>query len=120
LPSCGVLFCSLTTPCTPLSSQGMQDEFLGGKPLETATLTNVLVQLSGLLEQVHGAGLVHRDVKMENVLVDSAGYVYLIDFGFAMWQSSSKTHGVTGGTPQYQPPEVLQREEPPPSVLEDW
>ena len=43
--------------------------------------TDTSDQAGGVLEHVHEHGFIHRDVKLENVLIDSAGRAKLCDFG---------------------------------------
>ncbi|KAH9387403.1 serine/threonine-protein kinase MRCK [Nematocida major] len=58
------------------------------------------------LEELHGAGFVHRDVKPENILIDADGHIKLADFG-SCTRLSSDDHRVVVGTPDYVAPEVL-------------
>ncbi len=58
------------------------------------------------LAEVHRQGIVHRDVKPENILVDTAGRALLTDFGVATWGPTSAEAGA-GGTPSYMSPEQL-------------
>lgn len=65
----------------------------------------VLLGLLHGLGAVHRAGLVHGDVKPENVLVDRTGTSRLIDFGLT---SPTRRNGAMSGTPAYQSPEQIR------------
>jgi eukaryotic-like serine/threonine-protein kinase len=64
------------------------------------------------LAAVHGAGLVHGDIKAQNVMRESGGRIVLMDFGAGRAQGAD-TVGVAG-TPLYLAPEVLAGEPPSP------
>jgi WD40 repeat protein len=71
-------------------------------PLELAEAREIALQLLAGLGAIHEAGLVHRDVKPENVMRTRAGRVVLMDFGIAKAAASG---GTVAGTPAYWAPE---------------
>lgn len=71
-------------------------------PLSLAEAREIALQLLAGLGAIHEAGLVHRDVKPENVMRTRAGRVVLMDFGIAKAVASG---GTVAGTPAYWAPE---------------
>jgi len=59
------------------------------------------------LTHLHLNGVCHRDLKTENVLVDSDGYLKLIDFGFAKFIGHAGRTNSFCGTPHYMAPELI-------------
>src|SRR5213082_2406932 len=91
--------------------------FLRGKPLASvlgargslppAEIRQVLVQVSRALAYAHKSGIVHRDIKPDNIMFDEHGQAVVTDFGIAKAASGGKLTG-TGmsiGTPHYMSPE---------------
>jgi serine/threonine-protein kinase len=56
---------------------------LRGGPCDLDTALRLGVELAGGLAAAHASGLVHRDLKAENVMIDSAGHARILDFGLA-------------------------------------
>jgi formylglycine-generating enzyme required for sulfatase activity len=79
----------------------------GGLDLDRAA--DLTAQLADALACAHAAGVVHRDVKPGNCLVDDQGRLYLTDFGLAAWLHDDGPRmtrdGAVMGTPAYMAPE---------------
>jgi serine/threonine-protein kinase len=78
-------------------------------PLEPARAVHIIDQVAKALHAAHRVGLVHRDIKPTNILVDDDDFAYLIDFGIARAADETRMtkSGYTIGTFQYIAPERL-------------
>lgn len=100
-------------------------EFLDGQPLDEfhdfdnplppAPAVTLMHQVCLGLSEAHAKGIVHRDVKPENIFVESSGRVRMLDFGLARSWDGSPVVGVNAtmahmvvGTPHYSQPEQLK------------
>jgi serine/threonine protein kinase len=92
-------------------------EFIDGEPLSARIargalsepeLREVAAQVLRVLAYLHELGVLHRDIKPDNLIVRPGGEVVLVDFGSARRLSGSRTHGSTlVGTFGYMPTEQL-------------
>jgi hypothetical protein len=96
-------------------------EFVHGVPLDVAArhysldeVVEVLVQILEALSYAHSQGVIHRDIKPQNVLVDGRGSAKLTDFGVAYRPGDTRLTqiGYAVGTPGYIAPEILDGEDP--------
>jgi serine/threonine protein kinase/tetratricopeptide (TPR) repeat protein/TolB-like protein len=80
--------------------------------LPPAEVIPILQQICRGLEAAHAEGVVHRDLKPQNIMLDDAGRVWLMDFGLArsMELSGLTRTGVLMGTPDYMSPEQARAE----------
>jgi eukaryotic-like serine/threonine-protein kinase len=78
-----------------------------GEPLDRAKLARELLQA---LDHIHRAGILHRDVKPGNVIVEPDGTAKLIDFGIALTRDATAltSTGLVLGTERYAAPEVME------------
>jgi serine/threonine protein kinase/signal recognition particle receptor subunit beta len=83
----------------------------GGR-MEAAEALGIVGQIARALKATHAAGVIHRDVKPQNIILTRAGQVKLIDFGLARdvseQQRLTRPGGIVG-TPAYMAPEVIAR-----------
>ena len=68
-------------------------------------------QIVSAIEYIHSQKVTHRDLKLENLLLDSSGMIKIIDFGFSTCFSHEKKVKIFCGTPTYMAPEIVSRKE---------
>ena len=59
---------------------------------------------------LHQMSIIHRDLKLENILLDQEGYLKIIDFGLAKLYDENKLAQTFAGTPEYLAPEMVKEE----------
>jgi serine/threonine protein kinase len=101
-----------------VSARSLQEIIEERGPLAPADVARIGLDVLEGLEAAHDAGIVHRDVKPANVLVEPDGHACLTDFGIATTtgDSSLTTQGALIGSPSYMAPERVYGDEPRPPV----
>jgi serine/threonine protein kinase len=93
----------------PFLQNGTLAELLQSRRRTLSEIHQIITQLGGALGYAHARGMIHRDVKPSNVLIDEQGNCLLTDFGLArMIQASAESltsAGAIMGTPSYMSPE---------------
>jgi DNA-binding response OmpR family regulator len=91
-------------PCGDLKQRLLQ-------PMDSGTAVSYVRHIARALRVVHGAGLLHRDLKPPNIMLRPDGTTVLIDFGLAKHVDSNTSNtaiGVLRGSPYYMSPEQVQ------------
>lgn len=92
---------------------GSLRDLVGQGPLPMHQIMRLLDQIASALTIAHRAGVVHRDIKPDNVMLDENGNGYLADFGIAKditAQGTQQTASVVG-SPAYLAPEQIRTED---------
>jgi len=67
-------------------------------------------QILNGIEYCHQLGICHRDLKLENILIDGEGTIKIADFGLSQVYKNGETMRTRCGSPQYLPPEMIKGE----------
>lgn len=88
----------------------------GLKAIQTDTARFFIKQLVECIKYMHSQtvtkkAIVHRDLKLENIIVDDRNNIKVVDFGFGINTVRGEKLRVICGTPNYMAPEICQRKE---------
>lgn len=95
-----------------ISGENLMSRMRRIPPPDTAWFLRVLRDIAAALDYTHRKGVVHRDIKPGNVMIDHHGRVRIMDFGLARSteQRSATATGMVAGTIQYMSPEQIKGE----------
>jgi serine/threonine protein kinase len=92
-----------------IDGRPLRDWMGGGKPLSTRQIANLCRKVALALHEAHQRGVVHRDLKPPNIMIDRRGEPMIMDFGLARRFREDDPRltriGSTMGTPAYMAPE---------------
>lgn len=79
-------------------------------PLDMNEAIKYAIQIGEALLEAHGKGIIHRDIKSDNIMIDSRGRIKVMDFGLAKFRDASNLtrSGGAPGTLAYMSPEQIQ------------
>jgi serine/threonine-protein kinase len=93
---------------------GSISDLLARGPMPLEDVAYLIQQIGGALHYAHRQGIVHRDVKPDNVLIDTEGHAFVSDFGIAYTvtdadqeREPAAANGPPSGTPGYMAPERI-------------
>lgn len=87
---------------------------IAGEPMDWERARQLLWECATALGHAHRRGVIHRDVKPANIMLDPSGHVLVADFGIAKAMQAGPQMTSTGqmiGTPQYMSPEQMEGKE---------
>jgi len=92
----------------------IHEDIASGKVYSEDEAIDIIIQVAHALQHAHNLGLIHRDVKPKNIMINSAGIVKLADMGLARETTDIETakteKGRAYGTPYYIAPEQIRGE----------
>jgi serine/threonine-protein kinase len=90
----------------------LHDDLMAGKVFKEDEALDIIIQIAHALQHAHACGLIHRDVKPKNIMINTAGVAKLADMGLAREttdiEAAQTEAGKAYGTPYYIAPEQIR------------
>jgi serine/threonine protein kinase len=77
-------------------------------------------QIAEGVEYLHSINVAHRDLKLDNILIEDGKSIKIIDFGFSVLSNPSQKLKIFCGTPSYMAPELTQKREYDGKAVDMW
>lgn len=91
-----------------IAGRSLEDFLSSHQKFSLEEIRSLISQLGQALDYAHSRGVVHRDIKPGNILLDNTGIPHIVDFGIARIATSTLTiTGTSLGTPHYMAPEQV-------------
>jgi len=91
-----------------IDGKSLEELITSGQRFSLDEIVNLMTQIGDALDYAHQKGIIHRDIKPGNILIDTEGKAHLVDFGIARISTSTLTQtGMSLGTPNYMAPEQI-------------
>jgi len=92
-----------------IAGGGMEKQFSADKPLDEVRALEIITGVARALRAANEIGLIHGDVKPENIMLSDKGRPKLVDFGIARFGGGKIAEGDALGTPYYVAPEQVEK-----------
>src|SRR4030067_3546349 len=94
-----------------VEGETLRDKIKSG-PLKTEEALGIAIQVAEGLDEAHGKGIIHRDIKSANIMITGKGQAKIMDFGLAKVKGGPllTREGTTLGTVSYMSPEQARGE----------
>jgi len=104
--------CSLLNVVATVFGDETKPPFPGMDGFTESQIAKVVLEVMKGLKVMHMLGYMHRDVKSENILVNSKGEIKIADFGFTVQLTKERpSRSSTVGSPYWMAPELIRRQE---------